>query len=67
MKDVGYAYNTIVKIDKSTLPKDGQRVRFEIYNHKGLEGTFIEKEDMFLIDGGGFHYIHDIFSWEPIK
>lgn len=63
----GYSYSTVVKIDKSTLPKDGQKVRFEIYNHDNLIGTFIEEEDMFLIDGGKFHYIQDIFSWEPLN
>ncbi len=67
MSDKGYSYGTIVKIDKSTLPKDGQKVRFEIYNYDDLMGTFIEKDDMFLMDEGGFHYIHEIFSWEPIK
>lgn len=60
-------YKVEVKIDKTTLPKDGQRIRFAIYNVEGLEGTFIESEDMFLLDDGKFHYILDIFSWESIE
>ncbi|PXX96892.1 hypothetical protein DF185_19830 [Marinifilum breve] len=62
-----YSYNNVVKIDRSTLPKDGQRIRFEIYNYDDLVGTYIEKDDMFLLDNGQFHFIHDIFSWELIE
>lgn len=63
----GERYKVVVKLDASTLPKDGQRIRYETYEQYDLEGEYLEEEGIVSNDDGNFTGIHQIFSWEEIK
>lgn len=56
-----------VKIDKSTLPKDGQWIRFETYEQDDLIGQYIEADALISHIDNGFTDIYHIYTWEPLE
>ena len=57
---------TEIKLDETTLPKDGQKVKFFIPRDGWEEGEYLSKEQMFLFDGGKFHYAWEVSEWESV-
>lgn len=58
---------TEVKIDRSTLPKDGQWVKFETSKEDGLIGQFIEGDDLFVINASRWKTSWEVYQWEPYE
>jgi hypothetical protein len=61
-----------IKIDRSTLPKDGERVEFFIPGDSPegiipLIGTFCEGDDMFVPDDNSFHSSWNVHQWRKLK
>lgn len=56
-----------VKIDKSTLPKDGQWVRFETYEQDDLIGQYCEEDGVISHTDNGFTDTYHIYTWEPLE
>ncbi len=59
-------YKTEVKIDKSTLPRDGQKVRFETYEQYDIIGTYDAEQDLFIVNSKKYYQSWDVHSWEPV-
>lgn len=55
---------TELKIDKRTLPKDGQAVRFQTQDEDWHDGYFIEGENMFWVSESKFYSAWDILCWK---
>lgn len=55
-----------IKIDKTTLPMDGQRVRF-YDGHEWREGEYIDFDEMFWVSGSIWFFAWQIHEWEPIN
>ena len=57
-----------IKFDKDTLPKDGQKVKFILFDKEDekLIGEYIADETMFYISSSQFYYPHEVDQWEPI-
>ena len=57
-----------IKIDQSTMPRDGAKVKW--INHEGVmrTGTFIKEENMFFVGNGPIYSSFDsafcVISWE---
>ena len=58
---------TIIKIDRTTLPKDGQRIRFSTYEEEDLIGQFSEGDDLFVITPTKWYSAFDVHTWELLK
>lgn len=56
-----------VKLDRTTLPEDGQWVEFDTYEQSELVGYFIESENMFHHPDGNFRFAWDVHAWSPLK
>lgn len=60
---------TELKIDKSTLPQDGDIIEFITHEDSPLgewrKGEFIEEENMFFINSKKWHYSSEVFKWKP--
>lgn len=56
-----------VKIDKSTLPKDGQKVKFKLFHDIVKEGVYVEAEQLFYCSEREFYTEWIVLEWEPIN
>jgi hypothetical protein len=61
-----------IKIDRSTLPKDRQRVEFFIPGDSPegivpLIGVFCEGDDEFVPDDGSFHNSWKVHKWRSLE
>ncbi len=56
----------VVKIDKSTLPLDGQKVRFKLHPDIWKFGEYIESENLFWCSKEEFYDVWIVFEWELI-
>ena len=55
-----------IKIDRSTLPHDGQIIMFDTYTKEGLTGLFFDGEDLILTNEDQWITVWEVYSWEPI-
>lgn len=55
-----------IKIDRTTLPKDGQKVVFNTYHMDGLRGEFVDGDDIFFVNNHEYYLAYDVESWEPL-
>ena len=56
-----------IKIDRTTLPDDNQRVRFKNYNDDWWEGVYIEEENMFWVNESIFYSAWLVHEWELVN
>lgn len=65
-KDLRQKYDSVVhiKLDRSTLPKDGQSVSFQTQDEEWHDGYFIDSADLFWINDDTFFPAFDIVSWK---
>lgn len=57
-------YNTIeIKIDKTTLPKDGQKVAFQDNDEHWHDGEFSSGDDLFVTNDNKAYIAGDIVCW----
>lgn len=56
---------THLKLDRSTLPNDGQRISFQTQNEEWHEGYFVSGDDLFWINESKWYPAFDIVSWKP--
>lgn len=56
----------VVKIDRATLPKDGQKVRFKLYHEIWQEGEYFEKDGLFWCSEDEFYDQWIVLEWELI-
>lgn len=64
-----------IKIDRSTLPSDNQKVEWQTYNELGTEewkqGTFAEGDDLFLVgfeeSTSQWDMSFDVFQWRALE
>jgi hypothetical protein len=56
-----------IRADASTLPREGERVKFHIPKEGWKEGVYLAKEQMFHFDGGKFHYAWEASEWESLE
>lgn len=54
-----------IKLDRATLPKDGQPVKFQTQDEDWHEGYFIDEDDLFWINDDKWYPAFDILKWEP--
>lgn len=65
---------TYVKIDRHTLPKDGQQVKWQTHEdyteEKWKEGTFSEGDDFFLVgfkkSASDWDSSEDVYRWQVL-
>jgi hypothetical protein len=59
---------TEIKLDISTLPQNGEKVKFFIPKDGWIEGEYDAKEQMFRYseDGGKFYYAWEASEWESL-
>jgi AAA+ superfamily predicted ATPase len=56
-----------IKLDKTTLPADGQKVRWETYEEEGFVGVYLAEEEMFFESESVWRYAFEVTEWEPIE
>jgi hypothetical protein len=56
-----------VKLDKHTLPADGEKVRFKLYKDVWKEGIYMADENLFFISEEEFYDAWIVFEWEIIN
>lgn len=56
-----------VKIDRTTLPKDYQFIKFTTHGEEEHAGQFIEGDDLFLIHPSRWFQSWSVHAWEPLK
>ena len=54
-----------IKIDKSTLPQDGQKVKFFV-DDEWFEGEFDDNEEMFSVKADQFWFAWQVHEWQPV-
>lgn len=54
---------TFLKIDRSTLPNDGQAIRFQTPNEEWFTGYFVEGDDLFWINESKWFNVWDVMCW----
>jgi hypothetical protein len=59
-------YKNEIKIDRSTLPKDDQLVKFDTNDESDLIGLFSEGDDLFVINSHKWYTSYQVVSWEPL-
>lgn len=52
-----------IKIDKSTLPKDGDKVKFLIRD-EWYSGDYIDEDQMFWVDEATWFFAWQVEQWE---
>jgi hypothetical protein len=52
-----------IKVDKSTLPIDGQKVKF-LYKDEWFEGEYDDNEELFSTKHG-FYFAWQVHEWQP--
>jgi hypothetical protein len=57
----------VVKIDKSTLPGGGAKVKFKLYPEVWLIGEYDEKEGLFIESDGSFYSEWVVHEWELLN
>lgn len=55
-----------IKIDRTTLPKDGQKVSFEDEDLQWHKGIFRAGDDLFVVNSRKWFRVWDVIRWEPI-
>jgi hypothetical protein len=55
-----------IKLDKTTLPKDGQLVKF-YDGHEWRNGEYQEEDECFYVNRRVFFFAWQIHEWEPIN
>lgn len=55
-----------LKIDRASLPQDGQKIKFCIEAGEWLTGEFIESENMFWVTASEWHYAWKVTKWQPV-
>ena len=55
-----------IKIDRSTLPKDGQRVVFQHENEDWSEGYFVGGDDLFWVSESKWYRSWDVIKWKYV-
>ena len=59
---------TEIKIDKSTLPDDGKKVRFHLFEkEEWMEGTYESENELFVHNSRKWYSIWDVDQWEYIN
>lgn len=53
-----------LKLDRATLPKDGQRISFQTQDEDWHEGYFVSGDDLFWINESEWYLAFDIVSWK---
>lgn len=53
-----------IKLDRTSLPKDGQSVYFQTQNEEWHQGYFIGGDDLFWINESKWYTAFDIVSWK---
>lgn len=56
-----------IKLDRSTLPKDGEHIKFKDDNEEWHEGHFCEGDDIFHISDSVWFFAWHVHEWEPIN
>lgn len=54
-----------IKVDKSTLPANGQKVKFFVDN-EWFKGEYDDSEEMFSIKGDQFWSAWQVREWQPV-
>lgn len=54
-----------ILIDKETLPKNGQKVIFDVHNKQNLIGIYDEESEYFIVSESEFYSIFNVYNWEP--
>lgn len=54
-----------IKLDRTTLPKDGQAVSFQTQNEEWHDGYFVDGDDLFWVNESTFYPAFDILKWKP--
>jgi len=55
-----------IKIDRTTLPTDGQIVQFDTAKEQDLIGAFSEGDDLFIMSKSEWKTSFEVCSWEAI-
>jgi hypothetical protein len=58
---------TEIRTDASTLPQDGEKVKFHIPSDGWKEGVYNAEGQMFKYDGDKFHYAWEASDWESLE
>lgn len=53
-----------IKLDRSTLPKDGQYIDFQTQDEDWHEGYFVEGDDLFWVNESKWYPAFDILKWK---
>ena len=56
-----------IKIDRNTLPKDYQKIEFELEDGTIKQGEFIEGDDMFVVSPSEFYRCWIVVQWKALK
>lgn len=54
-----------IKLDRTTLPKDGQAVSFQTQDEDWHDGYFVDGDDLFWVNESTFYPAFDILKWKP--
>lgn len=54
-----------IKLDRLTLPKDGQAISFQTQNEEWHDGYFVDGDDLFWINEDKWYPAFDILKWKP--
>lgn len=55
-----------IKIDRSTLPQDGQHIRFKTDKEEWHEGYFVAGDDIFSVTDDVWFFVWYVHEWEAI-
>lgn len=55
-----------IKIDRSTLPKDGQHVAFKNDKEEWYEGYFVDGEDIFSVSDNVWFFVWYVHEWKAL-
>jgi len=53
-----------LKLDRTTLPKDGQYISFQTQDEDWHDGYFVDGDDLFWINENKWYPAFDIVSWK---
>jgi len=61
-------YKNEIKLDKTTFPEDGRKVRYDTYEMYDLYGWFDADGDLIMEtpNGGNFIHMWHVNSWEYV-
>lgn len=55
-----------IKLDRQTLPKDGQYIRFKTEDESWHDGYFVDGDDIFSVSDKVFFFSWNVHEWEPL-